>query len=234
MIGTLREEARAVAAGIDRLLTWLEFRSNHATFERWFAPGYWGATSLLEKALHSWEWWALNCFVTMFVVPALIVKLVFKERLSDYGITSFKPRVQIPLALGMYLIVLPAIIGASRSDAFVRTYPLFWDAGSSGSLLLAWELMYLSQFFALEFFFRGYLIFGLEKRIGPVAILVSTVPYCMVHYHKPMLEAYAAIIAGVILGAVAMRTRSLWSGFMTHALVALTMDFLALHARGIL
>lgn len=239
------------------MLTWLEFRSNAYTFQTWFASSqWWGATNALEYNLHAWAWWALNCFGTMFLVPALFVVLAFRLPLSEFGLKMPSPRTQIPLALAMYALVLPFVIMASRSPQFQQTYPLFTQAvfvppglvGPGGAvmspyplfaqdrdavaLLLMWEALYLTQFFALEFFFRGFMIFGLEKRFGSAAVLIACIPYCMVHFHKPMLEAYAAIIAGLVLGSVALRTRSLWSGFIVHALVAITMDCLALHAKG--
>ena len=53
----------------------------------------------------------------------------------------------------------------------------------------------------------------------------------MIHYHKPLPEALAAIVAGVILGEVAQRTRSITGGVVVHTGVALTMDMLALRLR---
>ena len=53
----------------------------------------------------------------------------------------------------------------------------------------------------------------------------------MIHYGKPYLEACAAIIAGVVLGSLAMRTRSIYAGFLVHATVAVLMDVLALDRR---
>ena len=60
------------------------------------------------------------------------------------------------------------------------------------------------------------------------------VPYCMIHYGKPYLEVNGAIVAGVVLGSLAMRTRSIYSGFLVHITVAFSMDFLALWHRGAL
>ena len=41
------------------------------------------------------------------------------------------------------------------------------------------------------------------------------------------------MIAGVVLGSLAMRTRSIYAGFLVHATVAVLMDVLALyHRRG--
>jgi membrane protease YdiL (CAAX protease family) len=57
---------------------------------------------------------------------------------------------------------------------------------------------------------------------------VMIVPYCMIHYGKPMPETLGAIGAGLILGTLAMRTRSIWGGVLIHVGVATTMDVLAL------
>jgi membrane protease YdiL (CAAX protease family) len=57
------------------------------------------------------------------------------------------------------------------------------------------------------------------------------VPYCMIHYGKPYLEAAGAVVAGVALGSLAMRTRSIYSGFLVHVTVALLMDLLSLAHR---
>ena len=66
---------------------------------------------------------------------------------------------------------------------------------------------------------------------GAGAIWVMTIPYVMVHYGKPYLEASAAIVAGVVLGSLAMRTRSIYAGFLVHGTVAILMDVLALYRR---
>ena len=54
------------------------------------------------------------------------------------------------------------------------------------------------------------------------------VPYCMIHYGKPLPETLGAIGAGLMLGTLAMRTRSIWGGVLIHVGVATTMDVLAL------
>ena len=56
-------------------------------------------------------------------------------------------------------------------------------------------------------------------------------PYVMIHFPKPYLEACGALVAGVVLGSLSMKTRSIWAGFLVHATVAVLMDFLALDHR---
>ena len=87
--------------------------------------------------------------------------------------------------------------------------------------LWTWEALYAAQFISLEFFFRGFLLQGLRRALGANAIFVMIVPYCMIHYGKPMPETFGAIGAGLILGTLAMRTRSIWGGVLIHIGVAI-------------
>jgi membrane protease YdiL (CAAX protease family) len=60
------------------------------------------------------------------------------------------------------------------------------------------------------------------------------VPYCMIHYGKPMPETLFAIVAGLVLGTLALRTKSIWLGVLIHISVALTMDILSLSHQKVL
>jgi membrane protease YdiL (CAAX protease family) len=88
--------------------------------------------------------------------------------------------------------------------------------------------MYSAQFFSLEFFFRGFMLQALKRSLGAYAIFVMVVPYCMIHFGKPMPETLGAIAAGLVLGTLALRTGSIWAGFLIHVSVVWTMDLLAL------
>lgn len=182
----------------------------------------------LHKDLYPQLWWAITT-ISVYLIPSLFIIFLFKERLRDYGVRLDVKKKHLALYFGMYLIVLPFVIYASTRTDFQNIYPFFRGAyhGTTAEILV-WEIAYLSQFVALEFFFRGFLVIGLEKYIGRLSVWVAMVPYMMIHFHKPPLEAFGAIIAGVILGEVARRTRSILGGIIVHVGVALTMDILAL------
>jgi membrane protease YdiL (CAAX protease family) len=114
------------------------------------------------------------------------------------------------------------------TDRFRETYPFYRMANRSYLDLVLWEGMYALQFVSLEFFFRGFLLKGLRPALGANAIFVMLVPYCMIHFTKPLPETFAAIGAGLVLGTLAMRTRSIWGGVLIHIGVAASMDLLAL------
>lgn len=177
--------------------------------------------------------WAAGCIVGYALLPALLVRLVERRPLSDVGYRLSGTLRHLPVYLGLYALMLPAVWLAARRPDFAAVYPFVPDALASRRAFVTWELAYLAQFFALEAFFRGYLLFTLERRIGRLAVFVMVVPYGMIHFHKPMLEALGAIAAGVVLGFLALRYRSFYGGALLHALVALTMDGLAARRAGL-
>ncbi len=98
--------------------------------------------------------------------------------------------------------------------------------------MYGWWVLYWLQFCALEFFFRGFLLNGLVPRLGYASIFAMVLPYNMLHYGKPMPEALAAIVGGIVLGTLALKTRSIWLGASRHISIALTMDLCALGHMG--
>jgi membrane protease YdiL (CAAX protease family) len=120
------------------------------------------------------------------------------------------------------VVMVPVLMLVARQPDFADYYPMYKLAGRSWLDFAAWEFIYLAQFFTLELFFRGFWLRAMRS-FGSGAIWSMVVPYCMIHYGKPYLEASSAVIAGVVLGSLAMRTRSIYAGFPC-ATVAVTMD----------
>jgi hypothetical protein len=181
--------------------------------------------------LMGFAWWSASRVLGYFVVPALVVVFVFRERLRDHGLetTGFFEHAWI-YAIS-YVVVLVCVVLVSRHDAHFQTYyPFYGQASRSWADFWMWELLYAAQFFSLEFFFRGFWLRSMKPSLGSQAIFAMVVPYCMIHFGKPFLETMAAIVAGVVLGTLSMKTRSIWSGFLIHVSVAISMDMAALLA----
>src|SRR4029078_3104788 len=102
------------------------------------------------------------------------------------------------------VVMVPVLMLVSRQPDFADYYPMYKLAGRSWLDFLVWEAVYLAQFFPLEFYSRGFWLRAM-RTFGSGAIFSIIVPYCMIHYGKPYHEAMVAVIAGVVLGAIAMR-----------------------------
>jgi membrane protease YdiL (CAAX protease family) len=178
--------------------------------------------------------WAVGQVLVYVPVPLVMIGLYPQRRLEDYGVKLRAPFAYWWVYLLMYLAILPAVLAASQLDDFQRTYPFYRTAPGESfwPKMIAWEIVYAAQFVALEFFFRGILLHGTRRRLGSYAILVMTVPYCMIHFGKPVQETLGAIVAGVVLGFMSLKSRSIWMGAALHIAVAWTMDAAALWQSG--
>lgn len=172
-------------------------------------------------------WWAAWRVLGFFLVPALAVKLM-GEDLRDQGLSVKGFRQHLWIYALCFGVVLACVLVVSQWESYNHYYPFYRLSGRSWADLVAWELLYAAQFFSLEFFFRGWWLKACKSAMGSGAIFMMVVPYVMIHFGKPMTETLAAVIAGVVLGTLAMKTRSIWSGFLIHVSVAVSMDLASL------
>ncbi len=182
--------------------------------------------------LYGYAWWIFARVIGYAIVPFPLWKLLYpKDSLLDLGlrIRGFSQHIWIyGLCL---LIVIPTMLLVANQPDFGAYYPFYKQSSRSWFDFLAWEAMYYVQFFALELFFRGFLIGTLRRSLGSASIFVMVLPYCMIHFGKPYLEAIGAIVAGIVLGSLAARTKSIYAGFLVHVTVAASMDILSLWHR---
>lgn len=171
--------------------------------------------------------WVGSTLLFFLLVPALVVRFGHREPLATIGYSPAGLLRHLPTYLLLYALTLPLILVAASRPDFLALYPFAASARTSRAVLVVWELAYASQFVALEAFFRGYLLFTCASRMGWNAVPVMVVPYTMIHFHKPFPECLGAIVAGTVLGVLALRYRTFWGGAVVHVLVALTMDLLA-------
>jgi membrane protease YdiL (CAAX protease family) len=181
-----------------------------------------------------WECWWGATRIGGCLLPLLLWRLLFpRDRIRDLGLRAAGFREHLWIAALCVAVMVPVLHLAQLQPDFGATYPFYRHAGRSWADFLAWEAIYVAQFLALELFFRGWWI-GTSRSFGAGAIFAVAVPYAMIHFGKPYFEAVGALVAGVVLGSLAVRTRSIWPGFLVHSTVAVLMDVAALRARGAL
>jgi hypothetical protein len=131
----------------------------------------------------------------------------------------------------LLLLLVPVIVLASTQPDFLRVYPKVKNiAFLNGHAHLVWpwrllyEFYYGLDFLSIELFFRGLLVIGLARYAGATAILPMAVFYCTIHFGKPLGECITSFFGGLILGVLAMRTRSILGGLMVHLGLAWMME----------
>lgn len=209
------------------VLTLYLYQAQPAFFLRHLAP------PAGERSLW-WDWYArLWEFGLMFALwaalPALASWRVLGRTPRQDGVCLGDARFGLKVCLVAAPLLVPAIYAAALDPEFQAEYPLTKLAGLSAGTFAAWQACRVVYYVAWEYFFRGFMLFPLREKFGDfAAIAIQTVPSTIIHIGKPEGEMLGALVAGVLLGALALRTRSILWPFLLHWLAGALMDGFAL------
>ena len=182
-------------------------------------------------------------------MPLMILMLVLRLEPSEFGLTIGDSKTGFRWSFVLWLLMLIPVIVASFRPEFRTEYlteklsqflqgvgPVYNGLFVNKKSLLYYELSMGFYMFCWEFFFRGYLLFGLKRLLknDHWAVILQTIPFALLHWSwqagasKPGLEILGSIPAGIALGYFAPKTRSCVYGFLTHWAVSATLDVLLL------
>jgi len=183
--------------------------------------------------------------VLVVVIPMLLIRFAFHEPWSRYGL-GLPPKGRRKLAVWTFLTLtvlsLPAFYLGAQNPQMQQLYPFYRPFANNWQFAL-YELTYFPFFLAIEFIFRGYLLFGLESIrpehvrdaggghpapvfFGKYALLIQMLSYTAWHLGKPLPELWGTIVWGIAAGATAWAVRSIWPVVFSHALLNVLLDYL--------
>lgn len=207
-LASMSRQGHALLWGGLALLVLYLYPGNHAFFLAHFP---------VEGRFADWAgagWQHGSALVLLCGVPILGL-LLARRPVPGLALGDWRFGLKVTAAAMAGLVVPLWLTGGD--PAFQAEYPLARAAGDSVGLFLLWEMTYLVYYVAWEFFFRGLWQLGLEPDLGAMGALalqasVSTV----MHIGKPMGETAAAVAGGLLLGLLALRTRSILYPLLIH------------------
>jgi len=218
-----RDSKLLIVLGIAPVLYMVYFYAGQSAFFSWLFRPRLGVTQLQAASVAYRYGLAL---IVLGLMPVLVIKLSFRDRLSDYGLGLHEVKYNLRFVLLGLLVVVPLMYLSSRRPEYRNLAPQIASARGSVPVFLVSSGLYLLYYVGYEVFFRGFLLFGIERRLGAgPAILVTTAMTTLVHITRPVSEYAAALIAGFAFGYVALRTRSIWGVLLLHFLTGASLDF---------
>jgi membrane protease YdiL (CAAX protease family) len=172
-------------------------------------------------------------FLMFFLIPVLYGVFAMKKDLRFFGLGAGDFRSGLKYLLLIPLVILPVMYFAAKMPDIRGEYPLARSLISDQSNLIVYELAYfLFYYIAWEFYFRGFLLFGLKDRFGTFnAILIQTISSCLIHIGKPEGEVLGSIAAGILFGIIAVKTRSVWYVIILHAAIGILTDIFVIYSH---
>ena len=182
------------------------------------------------------EYYLLNIALLLWAPLATLLVFLRREP-SDFAMTAGDLRGGLIAAFALWLLFLPVVWYFSRIGDFQTYYTRL--LGSSGALLgrqiqpdrlLFHELVFGFYMFAWEWYFRGFLLFGL-KRLMPFvwAALFQASAFALLHYGKPLPEVISSFFGALLLAMVALKYRSFLPCFVLHWAISASFDAAVLY-----
>lgn len=165
-----------------------------------------------------WNQWFSYLLYYAFL-PIIIILVLLRKNPLDFGLKLGNPRIWGFYIAITCLIGLPILYIASLSTSLQEYYrieqfnPLIYFL-ETAALLFAWE-----------FYFRGFLLFGLKEKLGEKSILVQMVPFVLLHFGKPEIETLSTILTGIYFGYIVYRGNSYWPAFIIHLFINISLVF---------
>ena len=192
---------------------------------RFFRAEFADALDPASVPLWSWAWWFGVQGVLGFVIPVIALMVLFKRTPSEIGLGLGDWKLASIIA-GLYLpLVAVGTWVLSADPAFQAEYPRLDSVTYDWGVFATFHLLFLFYWVGWEYLWRGFVLFGTAPAFGPLAIVVQTVPFAILHASKPPAEAYLSILGGLALGALVWRCRSFWIAVPIHAAQMVLIDF---------
>jgi hypothetical protein len=169
-------------------------------------------------------------FVLLGLVPMGLVFTFWNQKPTEWGVgLGARRSTGLIVSCVLFCLMIPVLAYASTIPSIAAVHPLSKLAMKYGKALLLYEGALLLYIAGWEFFFRGFLLFGLRKTMGDAAIYLQALPYSIMYLHRSEFEALASIPAAIILGYLAVHTSSVFYGIMLHWLCACVLDIIVIY-----
>ena len=177
--------------------------------------------------LYEYLYWFVSDFITLFILSAIVIKFILRERLKDYGLQIGDLKSGILFSVVFLMVMIPVIWFFSSTTAFSEKYPHLLSTRNSWDGFLIYETGMLIYMVSWEFIWRGFMLFGLKERFGFYSVLIQMIPFVILHNGKPVAETFGAIAGGIALGILAFRTNSILYCIITHMGVMFSIDLIS-------
>ena len=156
---------------------------------------------------------SIDRLVLFALVPLLVIVFGLRDRPARYGLRLGDWRWGLALTAAGCALMTPIVLWfAAQPDARLFYAPS-WSALPDVLLTNVIDLG------AAEFLFRGFLMFALVRAIGPIGVLVATLPFVFSHLTKPELELFSTLLGGMAYGWLAWKTGSILWGAIAHTYI---------------
>jgi len=169
--------------------------------------------------------------ILLLAFPVLVILFVLKDPVQNFGLQVGKYKTGLALAAGSFVIFsllnyflifrfnLKEQVLASPGVSPNFWYFLFYELGAATLMVFSWE-----------FFFRGFLQLGLEKKFGIYSLLLGAILSSLIFWKSSWLALGLRFLMYLAAGFTTLKSRSVFYSALAIWLISLALDIMLIKA----
>jgi uncharacterized protein len=163
-----------------------------------------------------------KALIFLLAVPLVLLRLL-KEDVGEFGFRFPEPGHAREIGMAFFVLLFAAL-GASFIPALREFYA---DTSTSLPVFIASAgILSFLYYVAEEFLFRGFLFWGLFRRVGVHSFWMTNLLFALLHVGKPAIEIPIAFLAGLLFSYITWRTKSFLPAAVLHFTLAIALNLL--------
>jgi len=155
----------------------------------------------------------ISTFLLYAIFPILVILIVLRKNPLNFGLGLGNFKLWWKYVAVACVISAVVLYAASFAPSLQKYYK------QEHFNFLNYFLVNCASLLAIEYMYRGFILFGLKEKFKEGAILIQTIPFVLLHLGKPELETISCLFTGVLFGYIAYRGKSFWPVFIIHLFI---------------
>lgn len=180
---------------------------------------------IFPQAAYGETFWL--AFFLFAVFPALAAGFLLKEPLRNFGLAFGKQRTGTILALAIIIIFIIAnylIVFHSKYTGQLSIPPFILN---NFAVFLAFEIFIaLPLHFFWEFFFRGFVQLGLEKKLGIFSLFLAAILQTSLFFRSSWIILLLVFLSALAAGLLVRQSRSILYSTFSLWIISVSLDIM--------
>ncbi|MFA6284976.1 MAG: CPBP family glutamic-type intramembrane protease [Parcubacteria group bacterium] len=211
-------------------LNFIKTKNSKPFTQRELLIGFCAALVILAGLLFSQEAYGETFWLSLFlfaIFPFLVVVRLLKEPIQNFGLSWGKPRTGLIISLITVLIFIFANYFILFHTKYGGQLSIARGIVGSFTAFLAFEFFIsLPLHFFWEFFFRGFLQLGLEKKLGNFSLLLAAVLPAILSFQSSWIMIVLIFLSSIGAGIIVRQSRSIFYSALSLWIISISLDIM--------
>jgi membrane protease YdiL (CAAX protease family) len=211
-------------------LNFIKTKNSKLFTQRELLIGFCAALVILASLLFSQKAYGETFWLSFFlfaIFPALVAIRLLKEPIQNFGLSWGKPRTGLTISLITVLIFIFANYFILFHTKYGGQLSIARGIVGSFTAFLAFEFFIsLPLHFFWEFFFRGFLQLGLEKKLGNFSLLLAAVLPAILSFRSSWIMIVLIFLSSIGAGIIVRQSRSILYSALSLWIISISLDIM--------